>query len=116
MHIFFSGIGGTGLGPLAAGSRRQAGPTASQVPTSSDSQYIHYLRSRGITNISIGQTVEQIRAVHDRRAIDLVQRILQPSPSKLLMPQELRFCQLVHIKATKRDVLLAPSYRASTCV
>lgn len=68
MHIFFSGIGGTGIGPLAI-IAHQAGHTVSG-SDKQDSQYIHYLRGHGISDIHIGQSEEQIREVHEQSPID----------------------------------------------
>jgi UDP-N-acetylmuramate--alanine ligase len=103
MHIFFSGIGGTGLGPLAL-IAHQAGYSVSG-SDQQDSQYIHYLREHGIENIEIGQTVEQIEAAHARDPIDWY---VYSSAVAIENPEapELRFCQAEHIKHTKRDVLL----------
>ena len=103
MHIFFSGIGGTGLGPLAL-IAHQAGYDVSG-SDKQDSQYIQYLRAHGIENIHIGQTVEQIAAVQARRPIDW---FVYSSAVAIENPHapELRFCHAEHIKTSKRDVLL----------
>jgi UDP-N-acetylmuramate--alanine ligase len=103
MHIFFSGIGGTGLGPLAL-IAYQAGYSVSG-SDKQDSTYIHYLKEHGITNIEIGQTVEQIEAAHEREPIDW---FVYSSAVAIENPNapELRFCHAKHIKTTKRDVLL----------
>ncbi|HEX8182855.1 MAG TPA: Mur ligase domain-containing protein [Candidatus Saccharimonadales bacterium] len=103
MHIFFSGIGGTGLGPLAL-IAHQAGYTVSG-SDKQDSQYIHYLRDHGIENIEIGQTVEQIEAIHAKRPIDW---FVYSSAVAIENPDapELRFCHAEHIRTSKRDVLL----------
>jgi len=68
MHIFFSGIGGTGIGPLAL-IAKQAGYQVSG-SDEKDSQYIHYLKEHGVSGIHIGQTANQIAAVHSREPID----------------------------------------------
>lgn len=103
MHIFFSGIGGTGLGPLAL-IAHQAGYSVSG-SDKQDSQYIQYLRDHGISNITIGQTVEQIEAAHQAEPIDW---FVYSSAVAIENPDapELRFCHAEHIKSTKRDVLL----------
>jgi UDP-N-acetylmuramate--alanine ligase len=54
MHIFFSGIGGAGIGPLAM-IAKQAGFEVSG-SDKQDSAYIHYLRGQGIDTIHIGQS------------------------------------------------------------
>ncbi len=68
MHIFFSGIGGTAIGPLAL-IAKQAGFTVSG-SDKQDSQYIDYLRKHGISDIHIGQTREAIDNVHNKSPID----------------------------------------------
>jgi UDP-N-acetylmuramate--alanine ligase len=103
MHIFFSGIGGTGLGPLAL-IAHQSGHTISG-SDKQDSQYIHYLQDHGISDIHIGQSEEQIRAVHEQDPIDWY---VFSSAVAIEQPDapELQFCSQNHIKATKRDELL----------
>ncbi|MBI2589103.1 hypothetical protein HYW35_02790 [Candidatus Saccharibacteria bacterium] len=90
MHIFFSGIGGTGIGPLAL-IAKQAGYEVSG-SDSQDSQYLKYLThalkldapqsdyrllhsgfsagqaSQG--SIHVGQSAEKLAEVHARRPID----------------------------------------------
>lgn len=104
MHIYFSGIGGAGLGPLAL-IAHQAGYQVSGSDLK-DSAYIDYLRSHGIDTIHIGQTVEQIRAVHQALPIDW---LVYSSAVAIEDPDapELRFCRAEHIKTSKRDVLLS---------
>ena len=68
MHIYFSGIGGAGIGPLAL-IASESGYTVSG-SDKQDSQYIDYLREHGITNIHIGQTKEIIQKVHEETPID----------------------------------------------
>lgn len=103
MHIFFSGIGGTAIGPLAL-IAKQAGYTVSG-SDKQDSQYIDYLKHHGITDIHIGQTREAIAAVHDRHPIDW---LVYTSALPLENPHapELAFCREQNIRASKRDELL----------
>ena len=68
MHIYFSGIGGTAIGPLAL-IAKQAGFVVSGSDKQA-SQYIDYLKKKGVTNIHIGQSSQQIAAVHDNMPID----------------------------------------------
>ena len=68
MHIFFSAIGGTGIGPLAL-IAKQAGYTVSG-SDKQDSLYIQYLRSQGLNDIHIGQTKSQIQKIHEKNPID----------------------------------------------
>lgn len=103
MHIYFSGIGGTAIGPLAL-IAKQAGYTVSG-SDKQDSQYIHYLRKQGLSNIHIGQTREQIESAHNDNPIDW---FVYTSALPLENPNapELVFCKEQHIKTSKRDELL----------
>lgn len=103
MHIYFSGIGGAGIGPLAL-IASEAGYTVSG-SDKQDSQYINYLRSHGITDIHIGQTRENIQEVHEETPIDW---LVYSSALPLENPNapELLFCKEENIKTSKRDELL----------
>src|SRR5882757_2584011 len=103
MHIYFSGIGGTAIGPLAL-IAKQAGYIVSG-SDKQDSQYIRYLKKHGINDIHIGQDREGIAAVHDRDPIDW---FVYTSALPLENPNapELVFCQEQDIKTSKRDELL----------
>jgi UDP-N-acetylmuramate--alanine ligase len=103
MHIFFSGIGGAGIGPLSM-IARQAGYQVSG-SDKQDSQYISYLKKQGITDIHIGQTRENIAAVHDRHAIDWY---VYSSALEIENPHhpELAFTRNQNIKTSKRDELI----------
>lgn len=103
MHIFFSGIGGTAIGPLAL-IAKQAGFTVSG-SDKQDSQYVHYLTKRGIKNIRIGQTEQNIADVHARQPIDW---LVYSSAVSIEDPNhpELAFARQQHIKTSKRDELI----------
>ncbi len=103
MHIFFSGIGGTAIGPLALISQ-QAGYTVSG-SDKQDSNYIDHLRNKGLTDIRIGQTQENIAHVHAQNPIDW---FVYSSAVTMEQPnsEELVFCKMAKIKATKRDEFL----------
>lgn len=100
MHIYFSGVGGAGTSPLA-----QIAHKAGYQISGSDSQetpYIDYLRQRGVEDIHIGQSYDQIAAVHDKTPIDwFVRSSAVPDDS-----DEMRFCREQGIKTSKRDELL----------
>lgn len=96
MHVYFSGIGGTGIGPLAL-IAKQAGYDVSG-SDEKDSQYIKYLNSKGLNDIHIGQTREQIAAVHSRNAIDFFVQTSALPPDH----PELAFCHEEGIKTTKQ--------------
>lgn len=103
MHIFFSGIGGTAIGPLAM-IAQQAGYEVSG-SDKQNSQYIEYLRKHGITNIHIGQNREQIATIHDAHPIDWYvysSAVAMENPNA----PELQFCREQDIQTSKRDELL----------
>lgn len=100
MHIFFSGIGGTGIGPLAM-IAKQAGYDVSG-SDKQPSQYVDYLKSQGIGDITIGQSTEDIAAVYGKKPIDwLVYSSALPKNHP-----ELVFSREHGIKISKRDELL----------
>ncbi len=99
MHIYFSGIGGAGIGPLAI-IAQEAG---FQVTGSDkqDSQYVHYLKDRGIS-VQVGQDYESIQAVHTTNPIDWYvysSAVVMENPD---FP-ELKFCKDNNINSSKRD-------------
>jgi len=100
MHIFFSGIGGTGIGPLAL-IAKEAGfeVTGSD---KQDSSYIHYLKKRGIEDIYIGQTEAKIAAIHDSKPIDWFVYSSAVAIENAKAP-ELQFVHAQGIKTTKRN-------------
>lgn len=103
MHIYFSGIGGTAIGPLAL-IAKQAGYTVSG-SDKQDSQYIEYLKKHGITDIHIGQERDGIAHVHDKQPIDW---FVYSSAVMIENPNapELAFCREQAIHMSKRDELL----------
>jgi len=103
MHIYFSGIGGTAIGPLAL-IAKQAGYEVSG-SDKQDSQYIEYLKKHGIDSIVIGQTGANIAKVHNRKPIDW---FVYSSAVMIENPDapELAFCREQAIKTSKRDELI----------
>jgi UDP-N-acetylmuramate--alanine ligase len=103
MHIYFSGIGGAGIGPLALVAK-QAGYAVSG-SDKQDSQYIDYLKKHGITDIHIGQDYDTIKELHDTDSIDW---FVYTSALPMENPDapELIFCREQGIKMSKRDELL----------
>ena len=103
MHIYFSGIGGAGIGPLAL-IAQQAGYTVSG-SDKQDSQYLEYLKAHGVTDIHVGQTRKAIAALHATSPIDW---FVYTSALPLENPDapELAFCAEQSIKTSKRDELL----------
>lgn len=103
MHIYFSGIGGAGLGPLAL-IALQAGFQVSG-SDKQDSSYITYLQKNGVTDIHIGQTYEAIAAIHAKQPIDWFVYTTAVT-SEQQDPPELIFCREHAIRTSKRDELL----------
>lgn len=103
MHVYFSGIGGAGIGPLAL-LAHQAGFHVS----GSDLKQNHvteYLQNKGIETIHIGQSRQQIAAVHEKQPIDWfvhTSALLKDQPDA----KELAFCREHAIKATERQHFL----------
>jgi UDP-N-acetylmuramate--alanine ligase len=103
MHVFFSGIGGTGIGPLALVAK-QAGYEVSG-SDAKDSNYISYLRDHGIKDIHIGQGRDQIEDVDSRNPIDW---FVYSSALPKTDPHhpELQYCEDNNIRMSKRDEFL----------
>ena len=103
MHIYFSGIGGTAIGPLSL-IAKQAGFEVSG-SDKQDSQYVAYLKKHGLSNIHIGQTREGIAKLHKHSPIDW---LVYSSAVAIENPSapELKFCHEQKIKTSKRDELL----------
>jgi len=100
MHIFFSGIGGAAIGPLAL-IAKQAGYEVSGSDIAASAS-INYLKKRGITDITIGQTTEQIEKIHTERPIDwLVYSSALPKTNP--DHPELVFAKDNGIKLSRRD-------------
>lgn len=103
MHIFFSGIGGTAIGPLAL-IAKQAGYEVSG-SDKQDSQYIEYLKKKGIRDIHIGQSRDAIAKVNDAKPIDWYVYSSAVAIENADAP-ELRFVEEQNIRHSKRDELL----------
>jgi len=102
-HIYFSGVGGAAIGPLAL-IAMQAGYTVSG-SDKQDSAYVANLRSKGITDIHVGQTVESIAALHSKKPIDWIV-YSSAVPKEYPNHPELLFAKELGIHATKRDEFL----------
>ena len=103
MHVYFSGIGGTGIGPLALIALK-----AGYIVSGSDaqeSQYTHYLEEKGI-KLSIGQNREAIETLHQKNPIDWFVYTSALDQHKDSHP-ELQFVKEKGIKSSKRDEFLA---------
>lgn len=103
MHVFFSGIGGTGIGPLAL-IAKQAGFSVSG-SDKQHSKYIEYLINQGVQDVHIGQTAEAIQAIDDRKPIDWYVYSSAVEKEQGTSP-EMRYCQENGIRMSKRDEFL----------
>lgn len=103
MHIYFSGIGGAGIGPLALVAL-QAGYTVSG-SDKQDSQYLEYLSKHGVTDVHVGQSRAAIAKIHEVAPIDW---FVYSSALPLENPNapELLYCAEMGIRSSKRDELL----------
>jgi UDP-N-acetylmuramate--alanine ligase len=100
MHVYFSGIGGSGMSSLAL-LAKQAGYEVSGSDIA-ESSYIDYLRQHGINDINIGQTTEQITKAHSARPIDWL--IYTPAvPITNPNHPELVFARQKRIKSSRQD-------------
>lgn len=102
MHIFFSGIGGGGIGPLALIARQAGHEVSGSDKQASD--YTKDLQAKGIS-LYIGQSEQQIAAVHAKKPIDWYvysSAVVRENAH----PPELAFAKKHHIKTSRRDELL----------
>ncbi len=100
MHVYFSGIGGAGIGPLALVAE-QAGYRVSG-SDKQNSDYISYLHDKGIKRISIGQKKGSIAELHKREPIDWLVYSSAIKKENANHP-ELEFAKENKIKLSKRD-------------
>lgn len=102
MHIFFSGIGGTGIGPLALIAHKAGFDVSGS--DKQQSQYTDYLQKHGV-KLHIGQTNEQIDAINTNKPIDW---FVYSSALPLENPNhpELEYVKNHGIKYSKRDECL----------
>lgn len=91
------------MGPLAL-IAKQAGFEVSG-SDKQDSQYLHYLKKKGIENIHIGQSYEEIAKVHEAKPIDWFVYTTAVT-SEQSDPPEINFCKDHSIRISKRDELL----------
>ena len=103
MHIYFSGIGGTGIGPLALIAHKAGFDVSGS--DKQQSLYLEYLAKHDVKDVHVGQTYEQMAEVHANKPIDW---FVYTSALPMENPDapELQFCRDNNIKATKRDDFL----------
>ena len=100
MHIFFSGIGGTAIGPLAL-IAKEAGYEVSG-SDKQDSQYIQYLLKHGISDIYLGQNPDDLAELHRKHPVDWFVHTSVLDVGK----RERNRAQELGIRISKRDELL----------
>ncbi|MCL1876665.1 Mur ligase domain-containing protein [Candidatus Saccharibacteria bacterium] len=103
MNVYFSGIGGSGISPLAE-IAHQIGYHVSG-SDKQDSSYIDYLHTHGIPDIHIGQDLAQIAAVHAATPIDWLvysSAVMMENPDS----PEFQFARDNGIRISKRDEFL----------
>ncbi len=103
MHLYVSGIGGAGVGPLAQVAKAAGYDVSGS--DKQDSQYIQYLKKHGITDIHIGQTKEAIAELHAKNPIDWIVFSSAVEKENAKHP-EMEFAREQDIKFSKRDVFL----------
>lgn len=103
MHVYFSGIGGTGIGPLAL-IAKQAGFDVSG-SDKQDSGYIHYLQEHGIDDIYIGQAGSELETSHAKHPVDWFV-YSSALPKENPNHPELRAAERLGIRMSKRDEFL----------
>lgn len=103
MHIYFSGIGGSGISSFAM-LAKQAGFEVSG-SDKQDGTYIQYLRQHDINDIAIDQSYEHIAQVHKEHPINWLVYTSAVTMEQA-DPPELRFCKEKGIRISKRDEFL----------
>lgn len=103
MHVYFIGIGGTAIGPLAL-IALQNGYTVSG-SDKQNSQYIEYLAKHGINDVHIGHTAAHINVTHEKNPIDWVVHSSAVSIENPNNP-EIIYAREQGINVTKRDEFL----------
>lgn len=101
MHIYFSGIGGAGLSPLAL-LAKQAGFEVSG-SDKQDSQSLQFLKEHGVTDVHVGQTEETISEIHASKPIDWLvysAAVVKENPSG---HPEIEFAKNHQIRTTKEN-------------
>ncbi len=103
MHIYFSGIGGSGISSFAM-LALEAGFTVSGSDRQ-DGTYFQYLKQHGITDISLDQSGAFIAKTHKNHPIDW---FVYTSAISMEQPEspEIRFCEAHGIRVSKRDEFL----------
>jgi UDP-N-acetylmuramate--alanine ligase len=104
VHIYFLGIGGAGIGPLA-----EIAHQAGYIVSGSDKQgsdYIRYLKKHGIDDISISQAEDIVNQTKQQSPIDW---LVYSSAVDIeeLGKKQVAYAQKLGIKCTKRDQFIS---------
>ena len=102
MHIYFSGIGGAGMAPLAV-LAKDAGYDVSGSDIKK-TQYFDYLEGKGITDLHVGQSDGQIANANIEKPIDWF--VYSSALNTVQNHPELEYCKAQGIRTSKRDELL----------
>lgn len=104
MHVYFSGIGGSGASSIAM-MAKQAGYRISGSDMQASS-YTDYLKKHGMDDLHIGQSEEQIAAVQAKHPIDC---FVYTSALPMADPRhpELEYCRRHNIPTLKHDEFLS---------
>jgi UDP-N-acetylmuramate--alanine ligase len=101
MHIFFSGVGGTAIGPLAL-IAHQAGCQVSG-SDKQDSSYFQHIARKKIGKFKVGQTTEWIESIHTEKPIDWLVCSSAIEKEHTDTHPEVQFAKAHKIKISKRD-------------
>lgn len=103
MHVYFIGIGGTAIGPLALIAHQMGYEVSGS--DKQDSNYIHYLAKQGITSVNIGNDKENIEKANSKSPVDWV---VYSSAIPIENPNqpEILFAKENGIRHSKRDEFL----------
>lgn len=105
MHLFFSGIGGSGIGPLSLLAQQMGHDVSGS--DKRDSSFLHSLRARGIDRLSTQQSRQSIASLHQQKPIDwFVYSSAVSIEGGLSLPPEMQFCLDQQIRMSKRDELI----------
>lgn len=100
MHIYFLGIGGAGIGPLAQVAY-QAGYSVSG-SDQQNSSYLIYLKKHGLKDIVISQSKDVVALAHQKKPIDWLV-YSSAVPMGQIGADQIKQAQSLGIKTSKRD-------------
>ncbi|MDQ3093703.1 MAG: Mur ligase domain-containing protein [bacterium] len=104
MRIYFVGVGGTGIGPLALIASKAGYDVSGS--DQRDSEYLKYLMNSGLTDIAVASDEQHLAGLHEQSAIDWVVTTSAAEKEQSDHPI-LRYARANNIKVTKRDEFLS---------